>query len=30
MFQGYFENFNEIKKSSNIFENKFWIKKSQR
>ncbi len=27
MFQGYFESFNEIKKSSNIFENKFWLKR---
>ena len=27
MFQGYFNKFDEIKKTSNIFKNKFWIKR---
>ena len=27
MFQGYFKRFDEIEKTSNIFKNKFWIKK---
>ena len=27
MFQGYYDKFDEIKTTSNIFKNKFWIKR---